>query len=64
MELIPKIPWWIKWFLKKALIWLARKAYKKLVEGLWIKVELKEDVLHIYIKLEDNPPAIAEYLHL
>lgn len=58
------MPTLVKWALKLALKWLIKHALKKLEEGIWIKVELKEDVLHIRIKLEDNPPKIAEYLLL
>jgi len=64
MELAAKLPGWLKWMLKKVLIWLARKAYNEMTKGIWVKVELKEDVLHIYIKLEDNPPKMTDYLIL
>jgi len=59
-----ELPGWLKWLLKKVLIWLAKRAYEKLVQGMWVKIELKGDVIHIYIKLEDNPPPIVDYLHL
>lgn len=59
-----KLPWWVAWILRTALKWLVKNALKKLSEGIWIKLEIKEDVLHIYIKLEDNPPAFVDYLNL
>lgn len=59
-----KIGWLAKIALKYALRWLVKNFYRKLTDGLWVKIPIDNDIIHIYIKLEDKPPPIVEYLHL
>jgi len=58
------LPGWVKWLLKMALKAIIKRAYKQLISGLWVKISYEGDILHIFIKLEDNPPPIIDYLHL
>lgn len=56
-----KIPFWLKLLLKITLQALIKRLLQELREGIWIKVPFMGDILHIHIKLEDDPPVRADW---
>lgn len=50
-----KIPWWLKWAIKKALEWLVREILKELEEGIRVRVVVDGKPYYVKISIDKEP---------